>query len=285
MKILICGHRAYAARGLEALLKSKGYDVLSFSRSKDGKDNSTNLPTDERIITGNVLEVDKNPYLLSENINVIINFILMEGTSEEYNLRYMEALCHLADKVGAQKLIHMSSISCYANDEKLITENTSIDVHPELKGRYGAVKVKVDNFLLKCKVNARVIMMRPGFITAPDKKNALAGIAKILPCGFAILMGNKNSTLPLCKRDSLHRAMLDAIESREPKAVYLLVDDGEGTKYSYLKQMMPETHVVPLPKYLVVGLAKVLKAVKVLDERKCQMVKGLFKVQVFKASN
>lgn len=285
MKILICGHRAYAARGLGKLLKANRYDVLCFSRSKDGKDRAAIESTGDKVILGNVLEVDGNQYLLSEKIDVIINFILMEGASEEDNLKYVRALCRLANKVGAQKLIHMSSISSYANDEKLITESTPIDSHPEWKGCYGAIKVKVDNLLLECKMNTRVVMMRPGFITAPDKKNALAGIAKILPGGFALLMGNKKSTLPLCKRDDLHQAMLDAIESKNPKPVYVLVGNGEGTKYSYLKQTLPEVKVIKLPKFPVVGFAWMLKVIKVFDERKYQMVKGLFKVQKFNVNS
>ncbi len=284
MKILICGHRAYAARGLGKLLRNNRYDVLCFSRSKDGKDGIINAPTGEKIITGNVLEVDENPFLLSEKIDIIINFILLEGVSEEDNLQYARALCRLADKMNAQKLIHMSSISCYANDEKLITESTSIDTHPEWKGGYGAIKIKVDNLLLGYKMRTRVVMMRPGFITAPDKKNALTGIAKILPGGFAVLMGNKESTLPLCERDNLHRVMLDVIESNVSKSVYILVGNGDDTKYSYLKQMLPEINVIPLPRCLVVGLAEVLKMIRVFDERKVQMVKGLFKVQVFKGN-
>lgn len=282
MKILICGHRAYAARGLRELLNNKGYDLLCFSRSKDGIEGVTCAPTGEKIITGNVLEVDKNSYLLSEKIDMIINFIFMEGASEEDNLQYARALCSLADKVNAQKLIHMSSISCYANDEKVITDATPIDAHPEWKGGYGAIKVKVDNLMLGYKMKTQIVMMRPGFITAPDKKNALAGIAKIMPGGFAILMGNKESTLPLCERDDLHHVMIKVVESKESKAVYVLVGDGNGTKYSYLKLLLPEISVVSLPKGLVVGLAKVLRTIRFFDERKYRMVKGLFKVQTFK---
>lgn len=284
MRILVCGHRAYAARGLVKLLQSKGYDVVCFSRDKEGKETVTTMPKGERNVTGNVLKIDENTYLLSEKIDVIINFILLEDASEEDNLRYAEALCRFASKIRAKKLIHMSSISCYANDERLISERTSIDPHPEMKGRYGTIKIKVDNILEGFKMDTRLVMMRPGFITAPDKKNALAGIAKVLPCGFAILMGDKGSTLPLCERNVLHKAMLDAIESQVPKDVYLLVGKGHGTKYSYLKQMMPDVHVVLMPKCLVIGLAKALKIINVFDEKQYQMVRGLFKRQTFEGN-
>lgn len=217
----------------------------------------------------------------NEKFDVIINFILLADKGIDDNLRYISALCNLAEKTKTKKLIHMSSISCYPNDSVLISGKTAIDSHPELKGYYGALKINVDNYLLNRISTYKVIMMRPGFITAPDKKNALAGIAKVLPGGISILMGNKYSTLPLCERYDLHMAIFDAIDAVNPNDVYLLVGDGSGTKYSYLKTVLPKSIVIPLSKVLVVGIAKLLKVLYLLDERKYQMIKGLFKVQHF----
>lgn len=273
MKILICGHRAYAARGLAERLQKAGHEVLCFSRGDEKKDGN--------VVTGNVLEVDKNKYLKEEKIDVVINFILIEGATEEDNLKYTEALCNLTEKTSVKKFIHMSSISCYPNDAEFITEETPIDAHPELKGGYGAVKVSIDNYLMERKMAAKVIFMRPGFITAPDKKNALAGIAKMLPSGFAVLMGNKQSTLPVVERDMLHKAMLSAIEDENPLDVYLLVGGDINTKVEYLKTVAPNVKAIGLPKCLVLLAANILKAVHVFDERKKQMVAGLFKVQKF----
>ena len=273
MKILICGHRAYAAKGLCSELENKGYEVVCFSRGEQKKEGN--------VITGNVLEIDNNHYLINDKFDVIINFILLADASINDNIRYISALCNLADKTETKKLIHMSSISCYPNDSALISANTAIDSHPEFKGYYGALKINVDNYLLNRKSKFKVVMMRPGFITAPDKKNALSGIAKVLPGGFVILMGNKKSTLPLCERHDLHMAILDAIEAEEPNNVYLLVGNGNGTKYSYLKTVLPNSIVIPLSKVMVVGIAKILKSIWLFDERKYQMVKGQFKVQHF----
>ncbi len=275
MKILICGHRAYAARGLADKLKSAGHEVICFSRGEEKKEGN--------VITGSVLDVDNNKYLKDERFDVIVNFILMEGATEADNLKYTEALCNLAERTGVKNFIHMSSISCYWNDESLITEITSIDEHPELKGGYGAVKVKIDNYLMERKMSTKVIFMRPGFITAPDKKNALAGIAKLLPGGFAVLMGNKKSTLPVVERDVLHEAILSAIADENPLDVYLLVGEGETTKLDYLKTVVPNVKPIGLPKGLVMLVANILKAVHVFDERKRQMVAGQFKVQKFDA--
>ena len=273
MKILICGHRAYAAKGLVSMLEDKGHDVLCFSRGE--------LKKDKNIITGNVLEVGDNHYLTDEHIEVIVNFILLDGESVNKNIEYASSLCKLARKVGANRIIHMSSVSCYANECNYINENTHIDEHPELKGYYGMVKIMVDNYILGHADTFKVVMMRPGFIIAKDKKNSLAGIAKVLPMGIAVLMGDKKSTLPIIKRSDLHKAIVSAAEDENPLNVYLLVDKGNNTKLDYLKSVNGKLRVITLNKDLVMFAAKILKIVHVFDEKKYKMVEGLFKVQQF----
>ena len=275
MKILICGHRAYAAKGLVCMLEDRGHDVLCFSRGELRKENN--------IITGNVLEVGDNRYLTDEHIDVIVNFILLDGESVHKNIEYASSLCKLARKVGANRIIHMSSVSCYANECDYINENTRIDEHPEFKGHYGMIKIMVDNYLLSHADTFKIVMMRPGFITAKDKKNSLAGIAKVLPVGFAVLMGDRKSTLPTINRSDLHRAIVSAAEDENPLNVYLLVDEGNNTKLDYLKSVNGKVKVISLNKGLVMFAAMMLKIVHVFDEKKYKMVAGLFKVQQFES--
>lgn len=275
MKILICGHRAYAAKGLANLLADRGHDVLCFSRGE--------LKKEENVITGNVLKVDENSYLTEEHIDVIVNFILLDGDSVDNNIEYARALCKLAKKVGANRIIHMSSVSCYANECDYINENTYIDEHPELKGYYGMVKIMVDNYLISHADTFKIIMMRPGFITAKDKKNSLAGIAKVLPMGLAVLMGDRKSTLPTIKRSDLHRAIVSAAEDENPLNVYLLVDEGNNTKLDYLRFVNAKLKVITLNRGFVMFAAKTLRFAGIFDEKKYKMVGGLFKVQQFDA--
>lgn len=279
MKILICGHRAYAARNLVKKLEAAGHEVYCFSRG--------DIKMDGNVVTGPVAEIDKNPLLEGLKADVVVNFILLDGQPVEDNLRYVDALCRWCEQEGVKSLVHMSSISALPNEAEVITEDTPVDAHPELKGSYGAVKVVVDNRLIAWAEDhkeTKLIMVRPGFITAPDKKNALAGIAKMLPFGFAVLMGDNQSTLPLCERDHLQTALQHAIESENPRKVYLLVEEGESTKRSYLLQVVPNAKVIPLPKGLVMLAAKTLKTIGVFDEKKYQMVAGQFKVQKFRGT-
>lgn len=276
MNILICGHRAYAARNLEERLKQAGYTVICFSRGEVKRENN--------VVTGLVTEIDTNP-LLPNEIDVVINFILLKNGTFKDNLAYIEALCRFCEKRKVKRLIHLSSISSYPNDTELITEDTEIDHNYRLKGNYGAQKVLIDKYLIKQRdeKGLPLVFLRPGFITAPDHPNPIGGIAKILPNGFTLLIGNNQSSLPIVSRDEMQYGLQKAIEDIYPLPVYLLVREGNYTKADYVKTLFPDTIVIPLPKYIVVGLAQLLKALYIFDERKFQMVKGQFKVNKLNA--
>lgn len=275
MKVLICGHRSYAARNFKDKLEKAGHEVWCFSRGT--------VKESYHVVTGSVMEMDKNPFLKAISIDIVVNFILLDGQPVEDNLKYIDALCKWCELVGVKRLVHMSSISVLPNSVSQVNEETPIDSNPELKGKYGAVKVAVDNKLLQWEKQSgiQVVLVRPGFITARDKKNALAGIAKILPGGFAVLMGNAKSTLPLIDRDELQRGLQNAIEAEMPLKVYLMVGNGDNTKVGYLRTLVPTVKVIALPKGMVMFVAHLLKTIGLFDERKVQMVAGLFKIQHF----
>ena len=200
MNILICGHRAYAARGLAPLLENAGHKVVCFSRGSEGKDGN--------IITGDVKSIDRNPFI-EWDIDVIVNFILLKDGTPQDNIEYISALCRLAKKHHVAKLIHLSSISSYPNDAAVITDNTEMDHNAMLKGKYGSLKVLVDEYLIRERemYGLPVILLRPGFIASEDHPNPLGGIAKVLPGKIAVLIGNRQSTLPLVYRNEMHQVL------------------------------------------------------------------------------
>lgn len=277
--VLLCGHRAYAARGLAELLQGAGYRVLCFSRGAEKRNGN--------VVTGNVLNVGKNPYLCEERIDIVINFIMLKDGSAEDNISYISALCQLAVNKHVERFVHLSSISSYPNDVKVITDETEMDCNANLKGGYGARKVVVDAYLMQQRdsANLPVILIRPGFITAADHPNPLAGIVKVLFGNVAILMGDSNSTLPLISRDEMHRNLLRVLEIQHPRNVYVLVSDGKSTKATYAKSVNANLKLIGLPQRLVTGIAIILKVLHLLDERKLQMIRGQFKVQHVVPSN
>lgn len=272
--VLICGHRAYAAKGLKALLERKGHHVLEFSRGELGREG--------RVVVGPVTEIDKNPYFV-ENVDFVVNFILLQNGTVEENCDYINALVRFCKQKNVKRLIQISSISSYSNDTLLITEATPVDNRPELKGGYGVLKVVADKELEKNSGVVPVSFVRPGYIVANDNPHPFKGIALFLCSSLAILMGDKKATLPCIGRTAFHECLSEIIADENPLDTYLLVEGDGGTKFSYFKSQS-NAKVITLPKKLILMCANVAKSLHLLSERKFCMVKGLFKCNKFDCS-
>ena len=273
LTILICGHRSYAARGLKSVLENQGHNVLEFSRGK--------VKREGRVITGPVVEMDENP-MFKENVDVVINFILLQNATVKENESYINALLRFCTVHSVRRLIQISSISSYPNDASLIKEDTPTEKCVGLKGRYGRIKAAVDNLLERSRqlVSFEIVFVRPGYIVAADNPHPFKGIAKFLGSRVAILIGDKKATLPCIHRDVLHLCLAEITTQDNPLPVYLLVESGNGTKYSYFR-LHSRAMVIPLSKWMFFLGVNIAKSLHVLKERHVCMIKGVFKVNRF----
>lgn len=271
--ILICGHRSYAARGLKNVLEVKGHKVLCFSRGE--------IKRERDVITGPVKELDKNPHI-SENIDVVINFILLRNASVEDNVAYIDSLLKFCNLKKVKRLVHISSISAYPNDTPIIKEDTPTETDLSKKGGYGIIKSAADNRLESAKRNCDfdIIFVRPGYIVAEDNPHPFKGVAKFLGSKLAILIGNKHSTLPCILRSTLHACLEEIVVQDNPLPVYLLVEGTDTTKYSYFKSQS-NSAVIPLPKCFFVLVANTAKCLHLIGDKTVSGIKGIFKVQKF----
>lgn len=271
--ILICGHRAYAARGLKSVLEKQGHTVLEFSRGEMKREGNT--------VTGSVVEIDKNP-LFKEDVDVVINFILLQNGSVEENENYIMALLQFCERHSVKRLVQISSISSYPNDAPLIKEDTPIDKHVELKGGYGIIKTAADNLLEKEKDAEPfdIVFVRPGYIVASDNPHPFKGIAKFFGSKLAVLIGDKKATLPCIHRDMFHQCLAEIAIQDMPLCVYLLVEKNSSTKYSYFRSQS-RAIVIPLPRWVFFLAADIAKSLHVFKKRHVCMVKGAFKVNRF----
>lgn len=271
--ILICGHRSYASRGLKDVLEVKGHKVLCFSRG--------DMKRERDVITGPVKELDKNPYI-SEDIDVVINFILLQNTSVEENLAYIDSLITFCNLKKVKRLIQISSISAYPNDAPVIREDTPIETDLSKKGGYGIIKSAADNRLESAKRSCafEILFVRPGYIVAEDNPHPFKGIAKFFGSKLAVLIGNKHSTLPCILRSTLHACLEEIVVQDNPLPVYLLVEGVGTTKYSYFKSQS-DSVVIPLPKCFFEFVANTAKCLHVIDNKTASGIKGVFKVQKF----
>lgn len=271
--ILICGHRAYAARGLKSVLEAAGHKVLEFSRGNYERIVDT--------ITGPVNEIDKNN-LFIEDIDVVINFILLQNNGAKENKAYIDALIRFCTAKKVRRLIQISSISAYPNDSIVINERTPVETDLTKKGGYGIIKSVVDNRLEEAKANAEfdVVFVRPGYIVADDNPHKYQGVAKFFGNNFAVLIGNKKSTLPIIHKDILHKCLLEITIQASPLPVYLLVAGQDSTKYSYFKSQSDAT-IIPLPKLPFVIIADIARLFHLISDKTASGIKGVFKVQKF----
>lgn len=267
--ILICGHRSYAARGLEKTLKSQGHSVLCFSRGE--------LKRDGNVITGPVFEIDKNPNF-SEHIDVVINFILLQQCSVEDNEKYINVLLRFCKNKGISRLIQISSISSYPNSVDIISENTPSEEDIYAKGPYGSIKAIADKVLEDARKNVKfeIVFVRPGYIVASDNPHPFKGVAMFFTKHIAVLIGDKKATLPCVRREVLHAGLAEISIHENPLPVYLMVEEGMNTKYTYFKSQT-NAFVVPIPRWIVFFIIDIAMSIHVIDKRKNLTIKGVFK--------
>lgn len=272
-KILICGHKSFVASGLVDKLYNNGYEVETFSRGKEEKVGNN--------ISGDVYEMDKNP-LLSNDYDAVINFIIIKDQSIEDNLRYIKSLHLFCQKNRVKQLYQISSISTYSNRAAYIDEESDIEKDYSLKGGYASIKVAVDHYLMAQEHSYEMSFIRPGFVVSNEKQVSLAGIVKNLgPVG--LLLGNRQTSLPLIDKNVLHEAIIRILMAEEHREVYLLLENMRGTKSDFAKRYYGK-RTISLPKGLTILVAKVLKSLGIFKNRHLEQVIGLFKDTFYDAS-
>jgi nucleoside-diphosphate-sugar epimerase len=252
-RILICGHRSFAAQGLPEVLEKRGYQVVLFSRG--------DLKRTKNVVTGPVLEIDKNP-LLEGSFDILINYILLGASGREENERYLQALLNLAQQRGTRHFVQISSISVYRSDATRIDESTREETNPQQKGPYAATKIIQDEFL---KANTpsplKLSLVRPGFILGPGLPNPIGGTALRTPWNKLLLLGNPTSKIPLISRDLVNETLASVV-SHPPEnspEVVLIADPNSPTRKEYIDaccQLLGcGTHTVTVPNWIWLSAA------------------------------
>lgn len=228
-RVLLCGHRSFAAQGLQAGLEEYGHDVLTFSRGP--------LARKDRRITGPVKKLDENPYI-EEPIDTVINYIRLIGESLEDNEDYMRTLLRFCKPRKVQHLIHISSCSVYKNNARFVDEDSPVETVPSKKGPYAAVKVAQENVIQNERVDGLVVsIVRPGLILANGMGGYMGGIGIRLPWNSILGLGNSKSQIPLVTRETVNASILELIRT-PPKGdieSVLLADKHSPTRRAYLE--------------------------------------------------
>lgn len=272
-RVLICGHRSFVASGLAEKVAEAGFSVETFSRGEQNKEGDA--------ISGDVFAMDENP-LLEGEYDAVLNFIIIKDSTVEENLKFAGALHRFCEKHKVKRLYQISSISAYPNSAHYVDETSEIEKDYTLKGGYASVKVAVDHYLMEQEHKYALSFIRPGFIVCGGQQMSIAGIVK--PIGpIGLLLGDKQTALPLIERDVLHQAIINILSSEKKQDVYILLENMRGTKVDFAKRYYGKKTVC-LPKKLTLLAAKMLRAAGVFKARHLEQVVGLFKDTFFDAS-
>ena len=274
-KILILGSKSFAATGLYDRLIGKGFLVKCFNRG--------NVTQAGDFVSGNVMDLNNNKYL-ADNFDAVINFIVLKDQDIQTNINYIKAVVEFCKQNRIRQLIQISSLSVYPNDAKFINEMSEIENDIQLKGPYASIKAAVDKYLIELRDSRLLVsFIRPGFITSADSAVNFAGILKRFPPGINLLMGDRNTTLPLIDRDIFHNAIEKILGSENNEPVYLILSNPGGTKYNFVKQNNAISFFT-LPKNITLIIGKILAVLKILSKTQYWQIRGLFKTTFFDCS-
>jgi len=262
MKILLAGHRSFAAKGLADGLRESGHQIVCFSRGEIRREN--------HLATGPVMDLPRHPGL-REPFDAVLNFIVLKGESVRRNREYARALLRFCTEHEVDRLIHVSSISVYPRGRNRIDADAEMERDPDKKGTYGAWKVAADRELIEQRPQGLgLVLARPGFILGPGLMNPVVGNALRLPSDRLLCLGNPRTELPVISRELVHEALERTVEAPSPPdrevSVLLLASPESPTRLEYLRACCEEVgagtgvRTLPVSVWLAAGLGAELAA-------------------------
>lgn len=273
-RVLICGERSFLGRGLEAKLAAEGFDVEVFSRGETSREGNA--------VRGDVYSMSDNPFFASA-YDAVVNFIFINKGSVDENLRYAHSLHQFCSCHGVRRLIQISSISVYPNEAAYVNEQSSIETDGQKKGRYGAAKMAVDNYLASVVRAYEVVTVRPGYVVSDERAALFGGIVKPVVPRIGILLGNSHTSLPLVDKAKVHQGLIRILQKAKPLPAYLFLEGGKGTKADYARRFW-RGYAIPLPRLLTLFSVRVLRLLHVFSRHQENLAIGLFKTTYFDPS-
>jgi nucleoside-diphosphate-sugar epimerase len=163
------------------------------------------------------------------------------GSWEEFaevNVRGTRRLIRAAVAAGAQRIVHISSLSIYAisSDGVTITEDAPYESEAEARGAYSRSKLAADRAALAAaRRGAPVVVLRPGLLYGPGKRPPVArqsfGAGRV-----KLLLATPHYTLPLSYVDNV----ADAVQ------LAARCDAGVGEAFTIVDDNVEQAHYLML---------------------------------------
>ncbi|MEN9573292.1 MAG: hypothetical protein RL514_1147 [Verrucomicrobiota bacterium] len=271
MKILVLGTSSFAAHGLAARLTRAGHEVWTFNRSRL----ATAGPRDLHGSYERAVELSA----AVGRCDALINYAIAKFGGIEENLALADQVIAVARAREVSRVIHVSSISVLPAVSGPVDETTPAVAH-RWKGEYSKVKVAVERRFEEVVRDRLLLVVRPGFIIGPGLADSLPGIARLLPTGHLMGLGNRHSIIPLVAREHVHEAVCRLVQLAEARAGerFMLVSPDAPTRAEYLavhcRELGRGQRPLHFPAWLWrVGLAGGSVALTLLKRRPARLVK------------
>jgi nucleoside-diphosphate-sugar epimerase len=182
-----------------------------------------------------------------------------EADYEMVNVRGPQTLVEVALGAGAQRIVHVSSISVHGLVVGGPADETT--VYGSERDPYCRSKLACERMLQQLIKDrgAPVTIVRPGLIYGPRDVNSFGRFAALIEQGKMVILGSGNNHLPLIYvRDVAQGILLASEAERAAGRAYLLVNDEPVTQREYFHAIAHELGVPPprwhIPYHLALAL-------------------------------
>lgn len=235
-KIGITGATGFIGKHFVELFLKDGYEVVAYIRPRASSGHAAERldflgnPENLRIVEGR-MEDEKGLDTFVGACDAVVHLAAgTKGTWENYHeatVKGTDLLLSLAEKHSLKKLVIMSSLGDYdIMRARVITEESPLESHPDLRGHYAKSKILAEENILKKMEGGMIpiILLRAGLVYARNMKTPLVGCGIIRGRrGLGLGIGGKR--MPYVHVRDLYEAAKMAMESDKRQAIYNVVSD------------------------------------------------------------
>lgn len=187
------------------------------------------------------------------------------GPEREYvstNVVALEDLIRLAQRAGARRVVHVSSITVHGNDVRgMADEDAPLVTEPN---PYSRSKVAGERLVRRLvdREGAPVTVVRPGWIYGPRDVASFGRFAQMIEAGSMVMIGSGANHVPLVYVRDAARGVIQAARADSARGgTYLLVNDEPVTQREYLHAIAQALEVPPPERRIPYRLALATGAV------------------------
>lgn len=223
LSVFITGTGSYLGRAAADYAMREGYEVVLHSRFGHRR-NWPDVP--EVFPVACPLDSPELPALMRGSHAVIHVAGRMAGSEAEFRKDVVEdsrAVMRAAREAGVSRVVLAGSVSVYGAGapEAVITEDSPLEPHPDLRDAYTRAKLAQEEAMREAVGELGLSILRLGAIWGPGRLwNAHVGVAK----GPLLIRIGRDGQIPLCEVERAGEALIAAVAA-EPCTVNVLDDD------------------------------------------------------------